>query len=170
MPALWQGFASRFAGPMCKPFCKAFTAPCHFTVHSACICRLGSNSTSHHSGNSSPSMTCHIHSSGWSTCPLPPASFSRSNPYHIAHIGCSTSKGPLPFWWGSQSTPPSRSTSTAFLMGIPLPAMAEPFFRAQRTLFQGPKEPTKLRTRLSKQKATGVTQFTGPFSKHTRLR
>ena len=55
--------------------------------------------------------------------------------------------------------PSSRSTSTAFLMGIPLPAMAEPFFRAQRTLFQGPKnpfagpkEPTKLRDQVEQTK------------------
>ena len=36
-----------------------------------------------------------IHSGGWSTCPL--ASSSRSNPYHIAYIGCSTCKGSLLF-------------------------------------------------------------------------
>ena len=155
---------------LCKPFCRAyvqallqglallqgfFTAPCHFTVHSACICRLGSNSTSHHSGNSSPSMTCHIHSSGWSTCPLPLASFSRSNPYHIAHIGCSTSKGPLPFSCGGGVHNPCHPAGplpqhswwvwTYLPWQSPFSGPKEPFFSAQRTLLQGPKNPQSFR-------------------------
>ena len=75
-------------------------------------------------------MTCHIHSSGWSTCPLPLASVSRSNPYHIAHIGCSTSKGPLP-----------SSYSHGILDGYPLTCHSRALFQGPKNPFSRPKEP-----------------------------
>ena len=88
-------------------------------------------------------MTCHIHSSGWSTCPLPLASVSRSNPYHIAHIGCSTSKGPLPSSCShgahSPCHPPVHFHS--ILDGYPPTCHGRALFQGPKNPFARPKEP-----------------------------